>query len=102
MTKLKLFKTYREEEVPDHVLEEIHQMVNEIVPLILSRYKDKSPNLILNAISNIHAALICAFVKDDDEQIKNAALHSVKCFLSKIDVIRKSDIFKETYTRNED
>lgn len=78
MVKLKAFQSHKEEDIPDHILQEIidltHQMALSIQPILES---ECDPNVLLVAMGRLFAGIINHFVSDDDEEkLKAAKLYS--------------------------
>lgn len=78
MTKVKMIRMYSTADVPDHLIEEIGNLVADMGSALSGCCLDKEPNLILSAFNYIHATMICALVTEGylpkAAEIESAAL----------------------------
>lgn len=71
--RLKNLKSYDLNDVPDHVIEELKNLTDELATLILPYFQNHDPNLILSALSRLNAISIIMLVSKDPDELKSAA-----------------------------
>lgn len=68
MKRNNMFKDFvalNEENCPDHIIEEIHELAVKICNAISDHSKDHSHQIFLNALIDAFSAIIAAFTKDN-------------------------------------
>lgn len=65
MTKFKLVRLYKTEDVPDHLVEEVNKLVEKLGHAFDVPCKDHNPSIIMSAFNRFHAALICILVTEE-------------------------------------
>ncbi len=65
MTKLKMIRLYNAETVPEHIFEEICELVEKMGIAFEKSCEGHSSNIILSAFNRFHAGLICALVTEN-------------------------------------
>lgn len=65
MSKLDLVRLYRTEDVPDHVLQEVEDLITKIGEALAPAVKGHSPNIIISAFNRFHAAMIVALISEE-------------------------------------
>jgi len=91
MTKLKLLRLYRTEDVPDHLLQEISDLCAKMVTAIGKVSKGHDSNMILSAYNRVHAAIICEIVAESS--IKDAAQTEAIALVRNIEHLSGQDVF---------
>lgn len=62
--KLDIIRLYRDEDVPDHILQEVCDLVEKMGRALSPVINDVSPNLIISAFNRFHAGVIVALVTE--------------------------------------
>lgn len=65
MKKLRLVRLYRDENVPDHILHEVLDLMEKMAKSIAPILHDKDVGLCLSAFNRLHAGLIVHFITKD-------------------------------------
>jgi len=95
MVKLKHISLYKSGHVPDHIVQEIDDLMDNIISVIAPYVKDTPANVILSAFNRLHASMIVALISEKEEDIKNAALLEAKSLMLNIEDIAKVKIFED-------
>lgn len=64
MTKIPLIKMYKDDEVPDHLLQEVQDLVTEMIKVLHKPCNGKDANVLLSAFNRMHAILIIDLVTE--------------------------------------
>jgi hypothetical protein len=64
MTKFKIVRLYKTDDVPDHIVEEVNQLVEKLGRAFEAPCRDHDQSIILSAFNRFHAALICSMVTE--------------------------------------
>ena len=80
MSKLTLVRLYRAEDVPDHVMQEVCDLVDKMGAALSPALVGHDYNIILSAFNRFHAGMICALVAENglEEAAKTEAIGLVK------------------------
>lgn len=65
MTWLSVIRLYRTEDVPDHVLEQIGLLIDEIGKKIAPILEKHEENIVLSAFNRLHAAFIVQLITEE-------------------------------------
>jgi hypothetical protein len=71
MAKLKLIRLYKVDDVPDHIVQEVCDVVNKLGKHLSKACEGHEQNIILSAFARFHAGMICSLVSEND--LENAA-----------------------------
>jgi len=74
MTKFRVLKMYAVNDTPDHIVEEMDRVKEELIKAIAKVCIDtgSDKNIVMAALSFAHGAFVCSIVMDTDEAQKNA------------------------------
>ena len=86
--KLKSIELYKIDEVPDHILQEVHVLSKKMTVAITDLVDESEPNIVLAAVSFFHAVITNHLVIDDDDAIKTAATQQAKALIGNILYVR--------------
>jgi hypothetical protein len=95
MVKLRNVQAYPTKNVPDHIVQECHDTAEEMCKLLELKFEGKSPNMILGAISFIHASLIKTCVVEEPKEISNATRNAMIALVKNIETLTGVDVTKE-------
>lgn len=96
MVKMKHLQLYKSGDVPDHIIQEVDDLMNNLICAMAPLVKDVPPGYILSAFNRIHAAMIFALISESPEELKKAALLEAKGLILNIEDISKVKIFDTT------
>ena len=82
--KLKSVEIYKSDDVPDHILQDVHNAAIEIGEAIFDICMKYPSNITLGALNWTHAAMTNHLVVDTDEAIENAGLQQAKALYNNI------------------
>lgn len=85
--KLKLLSMHKIENVPDHVLEEMHEFSYNLTQSILPVVNSVSPNVALSGLMWVHAVMIKHLVTEDPDELRKAAEFSCRMLLSNMEIL---------------
>ncbi len=88
--KLKFLNTHKQGDVPDYIIQNIKDLAMKMVTKIGDCTNGYDPNIILAALSWVHAAFINNLISDDPEEKTKAALNYAKLLI--LDIQRASKI----------
>lgn len=94
MTKLSLVRLYRTEDVPDHILQEVIELVNKMGSALGPILKDQHSNIILSAFNRFHAGMIVTLVSENG--LKDAAQTEAIGIIKNVEHISGLELFKES------
>lgn len=95
MVKMKHIKCYKQDDVPDHLIQEVEELMNKIVAVLRPMINDASPNILMSAFNRLHAALVVTLITEDPEEIRNATVSEVKALIGNIEDIANIKVFEE-------
>lgn len=95
MVRLKNFQAYQTNQVPDHVLEEIHILGTKMAMAFQPIIEDTSGNIVLASLNFLMASAIKHYVADDPEQIRKAALTYANALIRNIEMLVDMKIIEE-------
>lgn len=80
MTKLRMVRLYKAEDVPDYLLQQVTDLINKMCEMLVPCFKDQDPNVVLSAFNRVHAGMIMTLVEKSDllEAVKTEAIGLVK------------------------
>jgi hypothetical protein len=58
MTRLSLIRLYRTEDVPDHILQEVNDLIKKMVAALEKATEGHDTNIVLSAFNRLHAMAI--------------------------------------------
>ena len=93
MTKLKLIRLYRDNEVPDHILQEVNDLMKKMGESLAVLYADHDINIIISALNRVHAATIVAAITK--EGLADAAKTEALGLIKNIEHISGLTVFEE-------
>lgn len=85
--KLRNVQAYPIKDVPDHLVEECHNLGKHLSFALLQECIGKHPNIILGAMCFAHAAMIKHFISDDKEQVEKAGQSYAIALLKNLDTL---------------
>ena len=100
MGKLQHIIACQAENAPDHVIQEIDDLMDKITNQLQGVMDGIPPNIILSAFNRLHACLIATIVVEDPVAIKNAALAEAKALILNIENISKVEIFPSEWSKD--
>ena len=80
MTKFDIIRLYKVENVPDHIIEEVKELVNKMGISLRDACKGHDFNIVLSAFNRFHAAMIVAMISETglNQAAKTEAIGLVK------------------------
>jgi hypothetical protein len=80
MTKLKMIRLYKADDVPDEIFQKICDLVDEMGKVLQPVMEGQSFNMILSAFARFHAAMICTMVSEShlEDAAKTEAIGLIK------------------------
>lgn len=93
--KLKPIRCVRAEDTPDHLLEEVGHLVDQIGDRIMDLLVCNDPNLSLAALNFFHSMMITKVVGNQENVIKESTLLEAKILIMNVQRITKVQILKE-------
>lgn len=91
--KMKTIKIYRDDQVPDSILEEVSVVLNKILQNFSEIVKGYHANIALSALNRAHAVIIADAIAEED--IPKAALIEAKALILNIQHVTKIHIMDE-------
>lgn len=85
MFKLGSFKEYREEDVPEEIVQMVCELNEKIIIALVPVIAEYDPNIILNSLNTIHAAFISKFSENKIEDKTKATLLCVKSLIRNVE-----------------
>jgi hypothetical protein len=98
--KLKQIDTYKCENVPDHVLQEITDLNAKFMNAVMPLLDSEKPNLSLSAINHLLAYVTKSCVSDDVKEQRRAALHQARAIIGNMAMLNGLTI--EEFMKEED
>lgn len=95
MVKLKHLKAYDRNDCPDHVVQEVDDLMDKIICAVSPTLLDVPPNLILSAFNRLHAAVIVTLISSNPEEIRNAVLVEVRGLIGNVEDIAKLKVIDD-------
>lgn len=93
MGKLRLVRMYNADDVPEHIFQEVCDLVTKIGDALGPALGNAHPNIVLSAFARFHAAMIVALVAEDS--LEDAAKAEAVGILKNVDDIAKTKYFGE-------
>lgn len=80
MTKMKIIRLYKAENVPDHIFQEVCDLVDKMSKTLSVCCENHEQNIILSAFNRFHAEMIVALVSEKglEEAAKTEAIGLMK------------------------
>lgn len=80
MSKLKMIRLYKTEDVPDHIVEEVNCLVNKLCNICPTCFEGHDINIVLSAMNRFHAAMVVHAVTERGliEAAKTEAIGLIK------------------------
>lgn len=93
--KGKSLSCVRAEDTPDHILEEVGRLVDQIGDRIMDLLVCSDPNISLAALNFFHSMMITKVVGNQENVIKESTLLEAKILIMNVQRITKVQILKE-------
>lgn len=93
MVKLKHLKFCQRNECPDHIVQEVDELMFKMFEALSPIVADLSPNILLSAFNRIHATFIVMLISNNREEIKNAVYAELKGLIGNVEDISGVEIF---------
>lgn len=80
MTKLKMIRPYKVDDVSDHVFQEVCDLVDKMAKEFEKCLENEEPNIILSAFNGFHAGIIVALITENGlkDAVKTEAIGLMK------------------------
>lgn len=88
---------HKQEDIPDHIIENIKDLTMKIVESLTPILKDYDPNIVLAALGWHHALMIQQLVSDKEEECMKAAKFAAYNLLNDVERARKSSKKEEDF-----
>ncbi len=92
MTKIKMIKLYKTDDVPDHIIQEVTNLVDRIAKAVGRVCEKEHPNIILSAMNRFHALVINGLVAESS--LKEGAQSEAICLVRNVEHISGIKIFE--------
>ena len=93
MVKMKHLKAYERNSCPDHVVQEVDDLMAKLLDAIGPILGGRDANIILSAFNRLHASMIVALISAKKEEIINATHQEVKGLIGNVEDISNIEIF---------
>jgi len=94
MVRMKMVNLYKTENVPDHVIEELKDLIMKIMKQVAPVIENTNCNLILSAMNHIMAMMVEMYISEKPEEIKRAAQNMAIGFLGNVKLYTGVDVMK--------
>ena len=95
MVKMKNLKMYDIRDVPDHILQEMHNMAQKLLAAIAPVVRGADSNITMAAVGFLYAAVIDRLVDDDPEHKRKAYRNAAIAIMKNGSMISRVDIMEE-------
>ena len=93
MPKLRIVRLYKTDEVPDHLFQEVLDLVNKIGESLNECLKDEDPSIVLSAFNRFHACMIVSLITE--KGLKDAAETEAIGLMKNVEHISGQKIWEE-------
>ncbi len=93
--RLRTFTSFKENEVPDHLLQEVWNMEKELIKAMQPILDKSHPNIILSAMNKILALMIKRFVAENAEEQTDAVLIMASNLIKNVEYFCNIKIFEK-------
>lgn len=90
--KIKQISTYKTDDVPDHLFQEVLDLGKEIHIALEKVCEDKHPNLIISALNFVMAVITKECISDDLNEQRKAAIYQAQALIGNIAMLNKAPI----------
>ncbi len=87
--KLRDLQLVNENDVPDHIVEEVHQCTFKLGEAFLPVLNQYHPNIFLSAMTRAHVAMMVLLLTENPENLENAAKTTALGIIREMDRIIK-------------
>lgn len=80
MARLSMIRLYRDEDVPDFIVQEVRDLVEKMSKKLVDVFNGHDPNIVLSALNRFHSATIITLITEAglEEAAKTEALGLLK------------------------
>jgi|SRR5215469_2302052 len=94
MVKYKNVQAYKEDSIPDHILEEIYQTAEELMKTIEPILEKHSPNIAFASFSVLHAYIIMLYISNEPDDLRRATKATITALARNIEKMSGFDIIE--------
>jgi hypothetical protein len=95
MVKLKHLKAYDRNTIPEHIVQEVDDLIEKLAVAVAPFVVSIDSNIILSAFNRLHAGIIVTLISEKHEEIRNATLQEVKGLIGNVEDITGVKILKD-------
>ena len=94
MVKLKHLKAHKRNSSPDHIVQEVDDLITNMANALSPVLLDVEPNVILSAFNRLHAGMIVVLISEKEEELINAVKCELAGLIGNVEDIANIEIFK--------